>query len=162
MRRELLVSVAVLFVACGGTAVTSLDDAGTNDAGASDGSVTQDGSSSDGAPDSRPPVDGGYACSGILSSVDPSFAACGDMSDCSFVLGGCYCGDRPALGVSSAFEAAAEACETHRSDNCALGCASGLDVVAQDGKITSEAGAIAVRCEVPPDGGPKQCLTYVP
>jgi hypothetical protein len=168
MRSSPVVALVSLLVACGGSAVTSIgdgtQDAGPSDGAAADGSVGDGSSRADGArPDGGAQDDAGtYACTGVLSTVDPSYARCNDATECSFVVGGCHCGNQPAFGVSKVYETAAKTCEAQRANNCGLGCASGLDFVAQDGKTTDRESKIAVRCEVPPDGGAKQCLTYVP
>lgn len=171
MRRALLVCFLSPFVACGGSTLTIDDDAGNPGASdaAVDGTVAQDGGGGDGAAQDGARSDGSarrdagdYACTGMISRVDPAYATCASASDCVIVLGSCYCGNAPAFGVASRYQTAAEACETQRGNNCGLGCVSGTDIVAQDGKTASNRSVVSVRCVAPPDGGAKICLTYVP
>jgi hypothetical protein len=131
--------------ASGGPHGTTGTDAGNDDAGDDEGGLPPDG----GAPiDASCPL-----------PVSPDPAACVRDSDCAIVLGGCYCGRQPAVGVSKTFSAAATTCEAKAAATCARGCANFPGQVAQDGR-SSEDGTISVHCVSSSAGS--HCMTYVP
>ncbi|MEO8798929.1 MAG: hypothetical protein ABI551_13660 [Polyangiaceae bacterium] len=164
-------SLAVLIFlpnACGGTTSTTAGTDGGSSDGSSDGSVdgvdaTVDDASDagvDAAPDAT-----AYDCSsgvGQSAGVSPAFAACAQASDCRLVALGCYCGNQPIMGVAASYESAAASCEATHASSCALGCSTGLDVVAQDGKTAKALADVSVKCTPPPDGGASICQSYVP
>lgn len=159
---------AIVLGACGGETSTSTDDGGAaSDAGAggeaaaSEGGSALDGSLGDGGASDA----GTYRCSsggGPSSGVPAEFANCTQPSDCALVKIGCYCGNQPVVGVSRAYVQAAAQCEDQHAASCALGCALGLDLQAQDGKVTTDILEISLKCAPPPDGGAPICQSYVP
>lgn len=84
-----------------------------------------------------------YSC----KAPPADLTACSSDADCATVAVGCYCGAQPVNGVARKYAAAAQACEEAAASTCALGCATELAVVAQDGNKAELGATLPARCD---------------
>lgn len=101
-------------------------------------------------------IDAAYNCKAPPSDL----AACTTDADCATVEIGCYCGLRPVNGVAVKYARAAQSCEDAAASACALGCANGPGLMAQDGKQAAPGTPVAVRCTL--SGASGTCTSYLP
>lgn len=98
-----------------------------------------------------------YSCEAPPSDL----TACSVDADCTTVAVGCYCDAQPVNGVARRYATTAQSCEEAAATTCALGCASELKLVAQDGIKTEVDATVAARCDHS-SGTTGTCKSYVP
>jgi hypothetical protein len=157
MRRLAIFLVALVPVAA---VIEGCDDSdGTTGAPGMDAAVEAEASSqvdADAGRDAAPePVEDASADAGPCPLYDEADKTCIDVSDCTMVARGCYCGQQPIRGIKTARAARATACEAKEADECALGCAQLPGKLAEDGQSDQDGGTITVECSV------HQCITVV-
>jgi hypothetical protein len=97
-----------------------------------------------------------YSC----AAPPADLAACSADADCTTVALGCYCGTQPVNGVARRYAPTAQACEEQAASACALGCATQLKLLVQDGTQVEPGTIIAARCDH--SGATGVCKSYVP
>jgi hypothetical protein len=98
-----------------------------------------------------------YSC----NAAPADLAACSVDTDCSTVAVGCYCGAQPVNGVARKYATTARSCEETSASACALGCASELALMTQDGTKAKVGTTVAARCDHAA-GAAGTCKSYVP
>jgi hypothetical protein len=97
-----------------------------------------------------------YAC----QAPPAALAACSVDADCATVTIGCYCGTQPVNGVARKYSATAQSCEDTAATTCALGCATDMGLMTQDGNKAAAGTLLAARCDHATGTG--TCKSYVP
>lgn len=97
----------------------------------------------------------------ICSTPPSDLAACSVDADCATVAISCYCGAQPVNGVADKYATTAQTCEDTAASTCALGCATELGMVAQDGNKAGAGATIAARCDHSA-ATTGTCKSYVP
>lgn len=98
-----------------------------------------------------------YSC----AAPPADLASCSADADCATVTAGCYCGAQPVNGVAHKYATAAQGCEETAASACALGCANGPGMLAQDGKTAEAVTSIGFHCDHT-SGATGTCKSYVP